>query len=128
MTVEKLKLSKLADSLRYFTVSKCARNLKNLNGNKSTYPVGITRPPFWNIYLKIWWRQVPKSLSSHSGSGGPVLTRAFHVQGAQLSRHLDLELKINDKLNFSVAPTDSFLRFLSTQCSLQFSSLEFCPV
>ena len=61
-------------------------------------------------------------------SGGPVLTRAFHVQGAQLSRHLDLELKIDDKLNFSVAPTDSFLRFLSTQCSLQFSSLDFCPV
>ena len=50
-----------------------------------------------------------------------ILTRAFHVQGAQLSRHLDLEFKIDDKLNFSVAPTDSFLRFLSTQCSAVYS-------
>ena len=51
LTVEKLKLSKLADSLRYFTVSKCARYLKNLSGDKSTYLVGIICPSFWNIYL-----------------------------------------------------------------------------
>ena len=51
LTVEKLKLSKLADSLHYFTVSKCIRNLKNLGEDKSTYFVGTICSPFWYIYL-----------------------------------------------------------------------------